>query len=77
MYMCLKVILSHFMHFTESAKRLPKKLFLQLDDTTIENKNRCVLAFLTLLVQLDIFEEVCYHVHDYLKYDNYLCIKCR
>lgn len=38
---------------------LPDKLYVQLDNCGRENKNQWVLAFMALLVQEDIFKEVC------------------
>ena len=38
---------------------LPKILYLQLDNTSRENKNKYVLSFLALLVQLKVFKKVC------------------
>jgi hypothetical protein len=37
---------------------LPKVLFLTLDNTTKENKNKFVLAYLTYLVKMRVFEKV-------------------
>jgi hypothetical protein len=47
----------------ESQKRarggtLPEVLYLQLDNTCRENKNRYVFAFLSLLVQLKVFRKI-------------------
>ena len=43
-----------------SATRiLPPKLMIQMDNCTRENKNRFVFGFLSLLVELNIFTEVC------------------
>ena len=36
----------------------PKMLYLELDDCGRENKNRYVLAFLALLVEEKVFEEI-------------------
>lgn len=36
----------------------PRTLFLQLDNTSKDNKNRTVFAFLSYLVQTEVFEEV-------------------
>ena len=36
----------------------PKMLYLELDDCGRENKNRYVLAFLALLVEEEVFEEI-------------------
>ena len=40
------------------SQSIPKRLYIQLDNTARENKNRCVLSFLSLLVELGVFEEV-------------------
>ena len=53
-----QVILAHFNNLKSLSQPLPKKLYLQLDNTARENKNRCVLAFLAFLVHKCIFEEV-------------------
>jgi len=37
---------------------LPKKLLLQMDDCVKDNKNRQLVAFLSLLTICEIFEEV-------------------
>ena len=57
-YLFLQVISKYFSKLSKTHKPLPKKLFLQLDNTARENKNRCVLAFLSLLVHYGIFDEV-------------------
>ena len=45
---------------------LPKKLLMQLDNCVRENKNKFVLAFLALLVELGVFQEVSLmHVKEY------------
>ncbi|XP_077864883.1 uncharacterized protein LOC144350661 [Saccoglossus kowalevskii] len=41
-----------------AKNHLAKVLYLQLDNCFRENKNRYVLSFMSLLVELDIFEEV-------------------
>jgi hypothetical protein len=40
------------------AKPLPRKLLLQMDNCVKDNKNRYLLAFLSLLTTRDVFEEV-------------------
>jgi hypothetical protein len=40
------------------VKSLPKKLLLQMDDYVKDNKNRQLLAFLSLLTICEDFEEV-------------------
>ena len=42
-----------------AATGVPDKLYVQLDNCGRENKNQWVLAFMALLVQEDIFKEVC------------------
>lgn len=39
-------------------QQLPENLYIQMDNTSRENKNRYVLAFCTLLVKLKIFNKV-------------------
>ncbi|KAL5509184.1 hypothetical protein EMCRGX_G004502 [Ephydatia muelleri] len=53
-----QVIFDHFNNLVTKSQPLPRKLFLQLDNTARENKNRCVLSFLSLHVHKGIFEEV-------------------
>ena len=56
--------------YIQNGRKLPPVLFLQLDNTTKQNKGRFVLAFLALLVEHGIFERayVCYlpvgHTHE-------------
>jgi hypothetical protein len=53
-----------------NGKKLPNVLFLQLDNTTKQNKGRFVMAFLSLLVHHGVFERiyVCFlpvgHTHE-------------
>ena len=47
-----------FQHVLEMEGRLPKTLTLQLDNTTGQNKNNYLLAFLALLVGWKVFENV-------------------
>lgn len=39
-------------------EKLPPVLYLQLDNTARENKNKFLMAFLTYLVQTGVFREV-------------------
>ena len=48
-----------FRQIVEGGGRLPLKLFLQLDNCARENKNQHVMAFISLLVELHMFDEVC------------------
>lgn len=44
---------------------LPRKLLLQMDNCVRENKNKYVMAFMSLLVEMQVFFEVCaLHSHD-------------
>ena len=38
---------------------LPRKLLLQMDNCVRENKNKYVMAFMSLLVEMQVFFEVC------------------
>ena len=53
----LTVLLSALNHLCETTA-LPKHMHLQMDNCARENKNRFVLAFMSMLVQLNIFETV-------------------
>ena len=39
--------------------QLPPVLYVQMDNTTRENKNQFVFALFCVLVELNIFEKVC------------------
>ena len=41
------------------CRTLPGKLMIQMDNCSRENKNKYVFGFLSLLVELNIFTEVC------------------
>ena len=43
----------------QQAHTLPETLYLQMDNTSRENKNRFVLTCCAALVQLKIFKKVC------------------
>ncbi|XP_030848478.1 uncharacterized protein LOC115927151 [Strongylocentrotus purpuratus] len=51
----INIILSILIRYADS---LPPTLYLQLDNTARENKNRHVFAFLSLLVELNIFKKI-------------------
>ena len=53
----LTVIVNSLVHFVKTNP-LPKVLYLQMDNTVRENKNKYVLTFCAILVQLDIFHKV-------------------
>lgn len=63
MNILLHVLLKQFRKAIDNGLNLPKKLYVQLDNCMRENKNRHVLAFLGLLVEDKIFDEVCMHGH--------------
>ena len=48
-----------FKQIVNQEGRLPTRLFIQMDNCGRENKNQYVLAFLFLLVELEVFDEVC------------------
>lgn len=54
----IDILLTRFMDLLKNQQTLPKRLYVQLDNCMRENKNRHVLAFLSLLVQERVFEEV-------------------
>ena len=54
----ITVLLDVLKHVQSKLGTLPKILFLQLDNTSRENKNKYVLSFLALLVHLKIFKKV-------------------
>lgn len=47
-------------------ERLPPVLYLQLDNTARENKNKYVMAFLAYLVQAGVFKEVSYRLVNFV-----------
>ena len=53
------LVLNILMELLKMREFLPEVLYLQLDNTARENKNKFCLAFLALLVEEGIFSEVC------------------
>jgi hypothetical protein len=57
---------------THWSRNLPQVLYLQLDNTSRENKNQIVFGYLSMLVQLGIFQKVKIdfllvgHTHDHI-----------
>ena len=45
-------------HFADMYSRLPETLYLQMDNTCRENKNKYVFGFCSILVELKIFKKV-------------------
>ena len=60
-------------------RSLPDTLYIQMDNTSRENKNKYVLGFCAALVQLQIFKKVC-HYKRYILYthsnDIVYCDRC-
>ncbi len=46
-----------------TIQMVPENLYIQMDNTARENKNRYVLAFCALLVELNIFKKVNKHIN--------------
>ena len=61
----LTVIIDSLVRFTKSYN-LPKVLYLQMDNTCRETKNKYVLTFCAILVNLNIFEKVVSYVVMYV-----------
>lgn len=59
----ITIILKVLLSFARTKKMLPQNLFLQMDNTARENKNKYVLAFCSMLVELNIFKKVCQIVY--------------
>ena len=53
----LTVMVNSLVDFAKSH-RLPEVLYIQMDNTCRENKNKFVLTFCAILVKLDIFRKV-------------------
>lgn len=52
------IILKALLKFIED-RPLPPTLYIQMDNTARENKNKYVFGFCALLVQMGVFEKVC------------------
>ena len=52
------LIINVLMDLILKREKLPPVLYLQLDNTARENKNKFLMAFLTYLVQTGVFREV-------------------
>ena len=44
---------------SDKVHPLPERLYLQLDNTSRENKNKYVLAFCSVLIEMKTFKKVC------------------
>ena len=47
------------LELVEQHGRLPDNLYIQMDNTSRENKNQYVLTYMALLVKLKLFKKVC------------------
>lgn len=56
--MTISILLAVLVKVQAKMETLPDVLYLQLDNTSRENKNKYVFSFLSLLVQLKIFKKV-------------------
>jgi hypothetical protein len=52
------ILLDYIDHLMQSRGCVPPVLYLQLDNTCRENKNKFVMAFLSYLVYLGIFRKI-------------------
>ena len=57
-YLTVTVFLSVLLKLRSKLPKWPEILYVQLDNTSRENKNRYVLAFFALLVKLKMFKKV-------------------
>lgn len=64
----ITILINVLQNFIELRQSLPENLYLQMDNTSRENKNRFVLAFCALLVELKIFKKVCVYLNVKKKY---------
>jgi len=54
---CILTLISHVLVLLQD--HLPPVLYIQMDNTCRDNKNKYTLTFATLLVELGIFKKVC------------------
>ena len=55
--------------------KLPEVLYLQLDNTSRENKNRFVLGFCALLVQRNVFKKVTLLIYYSMRVLTFFCVQ--
>ncbi len=54
----ITILLKVLLEFAELAQTFPHTLYIQMDNTVRENKNKYVLAFCAMLVEVGIFKKV-------------------
>ena len=54
----ITILMNVLVHYLSTHPILPETLYIQLDNTSRENKNRYVFGFCSLLVELRIFKKV-------------------
>ena len=54
---CILALISHVLVLLQD--HLPPVLYIQMDNTCRDNKNKYTLTFAALLVELGIFKKVC------------------
>ena len=47
----------------QKQQPLPETLYIQMDNTSRENKNKFVIGFCAIIVELQIFQKVCTYMH--------------
>ena len=55
----ITVLLKVLQSYADLYQKLPETLYLQMDNTCRENKNKYILAFCAMLVEMKIFKKVC------------------
>lgn len=56
--MTISLIIHVLSKYTSSGRNLPDVLYIQMDNTSRENKNKYVIGFCVILVQLKVFKKV-------------------
>ena len=54
----ITILLKVLHSYVELSQKIPETLYLQMDNTCRENKNKFVLAFCAMLVEMNIFKKV-------------------
>ena len=54
----ITIILKVLLNFVEQKQMLPETLYFQMDNTVRENKNKYLLGFCAMLVEMKIFKKV-------------------
>ena len=59
-------IVSYTFYLQNSAGQLPPCLYIQMDNTCRDNKNKYMLIYFALMVEMELFLKVCSHLIVYL-----------